>query len=240
MYPDEQHFYDEDEYKNFYCPNIHEQKFMECLEENEVKSNDTLNPKYRECFKDKENRYKKCNEESGAEFVLKRHFNRTRPKKCDKYNVVYSLTKDESNFLKPYDECSRPYVVQRIAHSNLVLLITNRICAQVFATQGEFEDVPKTVEYENSTFCHKIGMPTMFRSRPKACMTHHDRVSTLCNHLKTRNNLHLNPLSFNQEPKFDPKNKDRSQCGRGHKLKLHNLISLFSITLILLKALFST
>lgn len=178
MYPDEEHFYDEDEYKSFYCPNIHEQTFMECLKENELTSNDTLNPKYRDCFEDKKNRFKKCNEESGAEFKLKRHLNRTRPKKCDKFNVVYSLTKDESNFLKPYDECSRPFVVQKIAHSNLILLITNRICAQVFATQREFNDVPKTVEYENSTFCHKMKTPTMFRSRPKSCMTHHDRVST--------------------------------------------------------------
>lgn len=237
MYPDEQNFYDEDEHEKFYCPNIHEQKFMECLEENEVASNDSLNPKYRDCFEAKRIRFKKCNEENGAEFVLKRHFNRTRPKKCDKFNVVYSLTKDESNFLKPYDECSRPFVVQRIAHSNLILLITNRICAQVFATQREFNDVPKTVEYENSTFCHKMKMPMLFRNRPKSCMTHHERVSSFFNHVELCN-LYLN--FFNQEPKFDPKNEDRSQCGRGNKVKLHNLISLLSIILILLKALFST
>lgn len=177
MYPDEQNFYDEEKHKNFQCPDIHEHKFMDCLAENEVTSNDTLNSKYRDCFEKKKLRFKECNAEKGAEFILKRHINRTRPRKCDKLNVVYSLTKDESNFLKPYDECSRPFVVQRIAHSNLVLLITNRICNQIFATQREFNDVPKTVEYVNSTFCHKMRMPMMFRGRPKSCMTHHDRVS---------------------------------------------------------------
>lgn len=178
MYPDVQHYYDEYDDRDFFCVNIHEQKFMQCLSEYEVKLNDTNNPYYYKCHEQKKERFKKCNEENGAQHILRRHLNRTRPRKCDKINVVYSLTKDESNFLKPYDECSRPFVVQRIAHSNLILLITNRNCAQVFTVERDFEDVPKTIEFENSTFCHKYRRP-LFRSRPKSCMTHHEKVSWL-------------------------------------------------------------
>lgn len=175
MYPDEQHYYDEDDYRDFFCENIHEKKFMTCLEENNVESNDTSNSDFHKCLKSKESRYKKCNEEKGYQYILKRHINRTRPRKCDKINKVYSLTRDESNFLKPYDECIRPFVVQRIAHSNLILLMTNRNCNQMFETQ-DFEEVPKTFEFVNSTFCHKYEKP-LFRNRPKSCMTHNVKVS---------------------------------------------------------------
>lgn len=179
MYPDESQYYDDSINNNFYCPNIHDKEFTECLKEYEVTSNDTLNPYYMKCLEYKKNKYKKCKEENGTENILKRHLTRTRPIKCDKFNVVYSLTKDESNFLKPYDECSRPFVVQKIAHSNLILLITNRNCAQVFATEREYDDVPKTIEYQNSTFCHKNTKMQLFRSRPKSCITHHEKVEIL-------------------------------------------------------------
>lgn len=177
MYPDSEHYYNSEDYLNYSCPNIHEQAFMTCLKENEVTSNDTLNKKYLSCLEDKRNRYKKCVEENGAPFILKRHLRRSRPYKCDKFNVVYTLTRDESNFLKPYDECSRPFVVHKIAHSNLILLITNLNCARTSANFKEFNNVPKTIEYENSTFCHKMRMPQLFRSRPKTCLTHHFKVS---------------------------------------------------------------
>lgn len=179
MYPDEQHFYDEDINKDLYCPNIHEKLFLECLEKKELKTNDTHDPRYLDCLEKKQGRYTKCNEENGTRFILARHINRTRPFKCDKSNVVYSLTKDESNFRKPYDECNRPFVVQKIAHSNLILLVTNRNCAQVSATEYKFNDVPQTIEYlDDSTFCHKFNKTQLFRSRPKSCMAHHDKVSS--------------------------------------------------------------
>ncbi|CRK93231.1 CLUMA_CG006775, isoform A [Clunio marinus] len=205
MYPDPEHFYDESINSEFFCPNIHDSVFMECLKEKEVKTNDTNDSEYRQCLEKKQKRFLKCNDENGTEYILKRHISRTRPTKCDKFNNVYSLTKDESNFLKPYDECSRPFVVQKIAHSNLILLITNRKCNQVFATEGIFNDEPKTIEYDNSTFCHKLKIP-MFRSRPKSCMTYHEK-----------------------EPKFDPNNKDRSQCGSGNKIQINTLITLLSL-----------
>lgn len=78
MYPDPEHFYDAETNREFHCPNVHETDFVDCLVKEEVLTNDTTNEKYKSCLEDKVNRYKKCHEENGTEFVLKRHFNRTR------------------------------------------------------------------------------------------------------------------------------------------------------------------
>src|SRR4051812_10028057 len=75
MYPDPEHFYNEDDDDDFYCPNIHEHKFMECLDEKEVLTNDTNNEGYRSCLESKKKRFQKCNEEKGFEYVLRRHLN---------------------------------------------------------------------------------------------------------------------------------------------------------------------
>lgn len=186
MYPDDQRNYDPEMDREFYCPNIHKRSklFMRCLGENGVWENDTSSREYMECFKKQEQEYKKCFEEHGAKYILKRHLNRSRPTKCDKFNVVYSLTKNESNFLKPYDKCSRPFVVHRIAHSNLILLVIRPVpkdCEQPHAPYKAFNDLPQTIDYfENSTFCHKLSKPQLYRHRPKSCMTHHKNVSDLC------------------------------------------------------------
>lgn len=179
MYPDSQYFYNEDDDKDFFCPKVHDDKeFSVCLASKNITERNTTHDGYRTCIDEKKKRFNDCNQEHGYKYILKRHLNRSRPIKCDKFNVVYSLTKDESNLLKPYDECSRPFVVQKIAHSNLILLITNRNCAQVVATDREFNNVPQTIEYNNSTFCHKLLNP-LFRSRPKTCMTYHENVSSI-------------------------------------------------------------
>lgn len=174
MYPDREHFYDDEVNKEFFCSRIQESNFTECLAEG--KTNDTDDSHYLKCLEKKKQRWRKCNEERGFEYILKRHLNRSRPHKCDKFNVVYSLTKNESNLRLTFDECKRPFVVHKIAHSNLILLTTYRNCKpQVYVK--EFNDIPQTVEYPNSTFCHKLLNP-LFRSRPKSCMTHHARVSS--------------------------------------------------------------
>lgn len=166
MYPDSEHFYDEEYNLEFYCPNIHEQKFIECLHEYDVESNDTNNKYYMDCHREKENRYKKCWSENGTEFINRRHILKTTPKQCDKSNLVYTLTRDESNFAnKPYNECNRPFVVHKIPNSNLVVLKTNRYCNQVFATDTNFQDVPSPIEYPNksSIFCFKQSKPQLYR-----------------------------------------------------------------------------
>lgn len=172
MYPDPEHFY-EDSVSDHHCLDFTEdEEFLKCLKT--VSVDDIQNPKFKDC---QYNRFKKCREENGTANILKRHLTRTRPIKCDKLNIVYSLTKDESNFLKPYDECSRPFIVHKIPHSNLILLVTNRLCAQVFATEREFDNVPETIPYINSTFCRRMKVPQLYRGRPSYCTNFHTMVN---------------------------------------------------------------
>jgi hypothetical protein len=237
MYPDKEFSYDAEEDKVYHCQDEWYKFYMKC-----VKKGDT------DCYEKKVSGYQKCFAENGTEFINKRHVTRTRPIKCDKYNLVYFLSKDESNLHKPYDECSRPFVIQKIAHSNLVLLITNRNCNQVFATGRQFDDVPRDVLYPKSMFCQKQKRP-LFRARPKSCMTQHEKVRHFHASMGFadcyRRAIFFSLISlstficFPQEPKFDPSNADRSYCGRGHRLKLHSLNATFSI-ILMLKVFFST
>jgi hypothetical protein len=226
-YPDPEHYYDPETDWNYHCQDIWYKFYMKCLGEGKL-----------DCHEKKISGFHKCFAENGTEFIQRRHVTRSRPLKCDKFNYVYSLTKDESNLHKPYNECSRPFVIQRIAHSNLVLLITNRNCNQVFATGRDFGDVPKEVSYAaKSMFCQKQKRP-LYRARPNSCMTQHEKVMrgrvfiaewfSDCNR-----NFFLFSFFFPQEPKFDDANPDRSYCGRGHRLELHSLIATFSIILLL-------
>lgn len=187
MYPDREYFYDEAENSEYYCQKINDKDFLNCL----------VNDTHASCFKKKEKAYTKCNEEKGYKHILRRHVNRSRPYYCDKSNVVYILTK-ESNFNKPYDECSRPFVLQKIAHSNLILLITKslRSCAQESTIQRDFKTVPTTVEYHNSTFCRKKLNP-LFRNRPTSCLTHHEKVRKFSSSSLIENSF-LNSLNRNR------------------------------------------
>lgn len=179
MYPDDEHYYDESKNLEYYCPVIHDPEFFKCLHEKKVLSHDVNNSDYLGCAKQKENRYKKCIAENGTENILKRHVKKTLPKKCDKFNDVYTLTTDERNFSpKQYDACSHPFVVHRMAHSNLILLKTNRDCKEMLAVDTDFHDVPMEIKYDNSIFCLKQSKPQFNRTRPNnICVTKHARVS---------------------------------------------------------------
>lgn len=182
MYPDPEHFYNEDDYIELFCPKINDRDLAECLKTKKA-ANNTDDENYKKCMSEESKRYTKCLAEKSTEFILHRHLEKTTPKKCDKVNVVYSLNRDESNFAnKIYHECNRPFVVHKIAYSNLILLKTNRLCGQVFAVDTDFNDVPRAIKYygENSSlFCYKHSKPQLFRSRPKSCVTKHEKVSLI-------------------------------------------------------------
>jgi hypothetical protein len=176
MYPDSEHYYNDNVYSDYRCLEIsHDEDFLKCLISgfSKISPDEIHHEKYQMCTI---NRLKKCREENGTENILKRHLTRTRPIKCDKENLVYTLTKDESNLQKPYDECNRPFVIHKIPNSNLILLVTNRLCAQVFAKERDFDDKPKTIEYPNSTFCERVQSPQLLRIRPGQCLNYHKMV----------------------------------------------------------------
>jgi hypothetical protein len=162
MYPDNEHFYYDDQ--ESFCPKIHKDLFMECLNKAKVESSDTMNSGYLKCVEEQKIHFQKCLQENGTEFILERHLTKTMPVKCDKQNKVYKL------------------VVYKIANSNLILLKTNRLCSQQYAVDIDFGDVPTEVlkyyEKNSSLFCYKQGKPQLFRSRPKSCVSSHIKVKS--------------------------------------------------------------
>lgn len=178
MYPDPQYYYEDD--RAAYCPHKSDGSIQRCLTSKGVKENDTESDGYKECESKFIELQEKCIDHiEWSEHLLKRHLNRTRPTKCDKYHHVYVLNIDASNFSLPYNKCDRPFTVQRIVNSNLILLITRSECDKPDLTTGdEFEHQPRDVEYRyhKSTFCQKLHTP-LYRKHSKMCFSHHLKVS---------------------------------------------------------------
>ncbi|XP_070489901.1 voltage-dependent calcium channel subunit alpha-2/delta-3-like [Chironomus tepperi] len=212
MYPDPQYYYKDD--KSAFCPHLDDGSFERCLTENGVKEKDNTTDEYKKCMENLAERLRKCRMGPlWSEFMLKRHFNRTRPIKCDKFNQVYMLNLDASNFSRPYNKCERPFVVQRIANSNLILLIKKSDCeknGQLFEIYNEPSNVINYAGNEG-LFCEKLQKP-LYRKHSKSCYTHHTNEP---------------------KPLFDG---DRTFCGRGNRIELKGkIVVITSLILMMLK-----
>lgn len=172
MYPDPEYYYEDD--PESYCPYQGDDTIKRCVENEGITESDTEDDIYKECVSNYTKKEKKCRESTDwSRNLLKRHFNRTRPKRCDKFNYVYVLNL-ESNFGKPYSNCERPFVVQRIPNSNLILLVAKSDCAKNI--YYEFHDKPSEVTtYRPSLFCRKLNAP-LHRRHSKFCFSHHKQV----------------------------------------------------------------
>ncbi|KAG5676553.1 hypothetical protein PVAND_006378 [Polypedilum vanderplanki] len=211
MYPDPDYYYEDD--STAYCPYADDGSFDKCLKENDVKKSDKENEKYIQCEKNYTQAYKVChNSLQWSTNLLKRHTNKTRPIKCDKNNFVYVLNLDESNLRKPYNKCERPFIVQRIPNSNLILLVTKSDCDKNVNVEP-FNIQPKTIgieDYQMSLFCYKLRNP-LYRRHSKSCINYHANE----------------PIE---------RGKNTSLCGRGNRLEMKFKFLLISpVILIMLK-----
>jgi hypothetical protein len=175
MYPDTQYYYEDD--KKAYCPQKGDGLLENCLKAEGVTEKDVDSDGFKACTKNFTKREKECKDGNDwSEYILKRHMNKSRPTKCDQHNTVHVLNLDESNFRKPYNKCDRPFLVQRIANSNLILLVTKSDCDKHMYNDS-FSNIPTPFkEYEVSLFCTKLQKP-LYRRYPKPCYTQHRNVS---------------------------------------------------------------
>jgi Neuronal voltage-dependent calcium channel alpha 2acd len=172
MYPDSQDIFEKDPHEFDFCPTLKDGSFESCLAKHKV--NDSKHPEYEKCHTNYTNLIEKCRKSlQWGPNLLKKHYIRTRPTKCDKFNYVYFLNLDESNFGKPYHKCERPFVVKRIANSNLILLIAKSECEK--SVYYEFNDSPKDVNQGVSLFCKKLESP-LYRRHSRICFRHHTNV----------------------------------------------------------------
>ncbi|KAJ8872181.1 hypothetical protein PR048_025783 [Dryococelus australis] len=107
--------------------------------------------------------------------------NRTRPDACDKELDLYSLVKYDDKHQSPYafkhNACSRPFVVQSIPHSNLILVVVDTLC------KSDYEKLTieaTEVVYANHTLsCYKVHNFNLHRTRPPSCINNHTRESEI-------------------------------------------------------------
>ncbi|XP_040571672.1 voltage-dependent calcium channel subunit alpha-2/delta-3 isoform X36 [Lepeophtheirus salmonis] len=116
------------------------------------------------------------------------YINKTTPKPCDKRVFLYEL--NDEKLYKPNkqtgkprpikgrlsnchnSECERPFSVQLIPHTNLMLIVADKLCP-CFSTKLTI--VPTKIEYgpSNETgYCEKLKY-NIYRKKPAHCLSYH-------------------------------------------------------------------
>nr|CAD7588141.1 unnamed protein product [Timema genevievae] len=121
-------------------------------------------------------------------------YNRTHPRPCDKKVDLYILqperlnTSGQSNPLKGkltnchVTGCERPFSVQKIPCSNLILLVVDTLCP---CGSKQLSITPQEVNYESVSpggsmvQCRTKPQETMYRRRPPKCMNYHPEESEI-------------------------------------------------------------
>nr|CAD7196612.1 unnamed protein product [Timema douglasi] len=111
----------------------------------------------------------------------KMQINRTRPDACDAEMDLYKLVKYSQKDQSPYQNkqmaCMRPYVVQAIPYSNMILLVVDLTCPRTAVPMSIF---PIEVEYRNfSLACYKAHFFDLHRTRPLSCINNHTKESEI-------------------------------------------------------------
>ncbi|XP_046751190.1 voltage-dependent calcium channel subunit alpha-2/delta-3 isoform X4 [Diprion similis] len=113
---------------------------------------------------------------------------RTRPETCDEEMKLYLLQNVSAD---KYDvdcvsvddidrDCERPYVVQPVDSSNMILLVVNAICLK--SDTEKLTVFPSEIKYNDSLACYKAAN-SLPRRRPASCIRNHTRereIKDLC------------------------------------------------------------
>ncbi|XP_028044532.1 voltage-dependent calcium channel subunit alpha-2/delta-3 isoform X2 [Monomorium pharaonis] len=103
--------------------------------------------------------------------------NRTHPEVCDQEVYLYLLNASFESYDKDIDDCERRYMVQPVAHSNLLLVVVNTDCGD---TKSPILSVkPEEVIYENNTLVCQKALLSLKRKRPQSCIRSHTRESEI-------------------------------------------------------------
>lgn len=75
------------------------------------------------------------------------------------------------------DKCIRPYVVQPVSFSNLLLVVVNTDCGEMDSPMLSI--TPEEVIYENNTLVCQKAFAGLKRKRPQSCIRSHPRESEI-------------------------------------------------------------
>lgn len=92
-----------------------------------------------------------------------------------KYDVDFNSVDDTTK------DCERPYVVQPVNSSNMILLVVSTICSKMY--EDPMTVIPTEVIYDaDSLACHKVAH-SLPRRRPPSCIRNHTKereIQDLC------------------------------------------------------------
>ncbi|XP_017771996.1 PREDICTED: voltage-dependent calcium channel subunit alpha-2/delta-3 isoform X2 [Nicrophorus vespilloides] len=115
--------------------------------------------------------------------------NKTQPEPCDKEMFLYSLLHyNERNISSSgYNKsmtgnCSRPFLVQPVVGSNMILLVINRICPEMQVDEEFLSPNPIEVDYNMSRQCHIVHYNNFTRRNYMSCINRsiHESAIEIC------------------------------------------------------------
>ncbi|KAG7203219.1 hypothetical protein KM043_010323 [Ampulex compressa] len=106
--------------------------------------------------------------------------NRTRPEACDQEVYLYlrnvSFTSYDIN-ANVDNNCMRPYIVQPVDFSNMLLLVVYTDCTNTVSPP--LTVIPEEVIYENNSLVCQKALNTLKRKKPESCIRTHPRESEI-------------------------------------------------------------
>ncbi|XP_057651112.1 voltage-dependent calcium channel subunit alpha-2/delta-3 isoform X2 [Diorhabda carinulata] len=121
---------------------------------------------------------------SDKEFVQKFAIQVTKPEPCDTQMALYSLVHysdrniSTSAYNKTMVECSRPYIVQKVSGSNMILLVVNNVCLGEPNTSIDTPD-PVEVDYNMSLACYRATYNDFPRRHYMSCINRNANESEI-------------------------------------------------------------
>ena len=106
--------------------------------------------------------------------------NRTRPEACDQEVYLYLRNASFNSYDIESDvneNCMRPYIVQPVELSNMLLLVVNTDCKDTVSPP--LSVIPEEVIYENNSLVCQKALTTLKRRRPQSCIRSHPRESEI-------------------------------------------------------------
>ncbi|XP_076666830.1 voltage-dependent calcium channel subunit straightjacket isoform X3 [Andrena cerasifolii] len=106
--------------------------------------------------------------------------NRTRPEACDQEVYLYLRNMSFESFDIESDanrECMRPYIVQPVDFTNMLLLVVNTECSDTKVPPLSI--IPEEVMYENNSLVCQKALTNLRRKRPASCIRTHPRESEI-------------------------------------------------------------
>lgn len=110
--------------------------------------------------------------------------NKTHPESCDQQMWLYTLTHLNTT-AAPYnktmsEDCStRPFAVQRIVNSNLILLVIKTNCLQATPMQPPLMPDGEEIFYNLSLTCYRVKHDSYARRNYMSCINRNIHVSYL-------------------------------------------------------------